>query len=189
MIVQKVFGIPIQDTLKIKEDFQNWKYTPLSLKNNFGGEEILEQYQSEGDMTTERFFCISPDDRLYWWDESFTLSSECEDMLKMFKKKYDSLLSVENDLVSEIDALKKLIHVLSRHEEIFTGVPFFKSAFYEILDHLHDKRFRVLFKVIEVFEKDIVKVSELEKNNLKDKVKKYIAMIANPKLRFRVLGI
>lgn len=188
VIVQKVYDIPIQDTLKIKEDFQDWKYTPLSLENDVG-EEILQQYQNKGDMTTERFFCISPDDRLYWWDESFTLSSECKDMLKLFKKKYDSLLLVENDLVSEIDSLKKLIHVLSKHEEIFTGVPFFKSAFYEILDHLHDKRFRVLFKVIEVFEKDIVKVSELEKNNLKDKVKKYIAMIANPKLRLRVLGI
>lgn len=55
MIVQKVYGIQIEDTLKIKEDFQEWQYTPLSLKNDVG-EEILQIYKNEGDMTTERFF-------------------------------------------------------------------------------------------------------------------------------------
>lgn len=71
-------------------------------------------------------------------------------------------------------------------------MPFFKSVFYEILDHLNDKRYRVLTKFIEDFEKDIAddtSYHELEENGLKDTVKKYIAMIANPKLRLRVLGI
>lgn len=190
-IAQKVYGIPIEDTLKIKEDFPDWQYTPLSLKNDVG-EDILQGYKNEGDMTTERFLGITSDDRLYWWDESFKLSSECETMLKMFRQKYDALLSNENDNIdSEINALKKMMKILSRHEEIFTGVPFFKSVFYEILDHLNDKRYRVLTKVIEEFEKNIAartSYQELEKTGLKDTVKKYIAMIANPKLRLRVLG-
>lgn len=124
-IAQKVYGIPIEDTLKIKEDFPDWQYTPLSLKNDVG-EDILQGYKNEGDMTTERFLGITSDDRLYWWDESFKLSSECETMLKMFRQKYDALLSNENDNIdSEINALKKMMKILSRHEEIFTGVPFF----------------------------------------------------------------
>ena len=189
IISSKIYNIPKEEIAEcIKINLLPDISSIFSFKLNIG-KEVLNEY---GKVTTEDFFNVTPDDRLYWWNEDFVLSEECKQWFQSLKQKYNTKVIEEknNYTLSVMEFFKYFISVISKHENLFLSVPMFKATFYEILNNSEDAHYRAMVSLIADFEDDInPELSHKELKKEHDTIKRYFALLANPQLRLRILDI
>ena len=189
LIANKVYNISKEDAINC---VKNELMPDILYTFSFNADIVKERVSQYGQVTTEDFLSVSPDDRLYWWNETFILSDECKQWFVALKQKYNQAILEEeqNSSLTNLDFLKYFLSILTEHKTLFPTVIMFKNVFYDILNHSEDAHYRAMVRLISQFESTIdPKLSGEEIKKEHDIIKKYFALLANPQLRLKVLGI
>ena len=128
-----------------------------------------EEKKSE-EISTEEYFSVNADDRLYWWNENsdVMISDETRSWFDTLNKQYQKLCE---ELKEETDFLhwqKRLINFLGSHSRKFY---FFEDLYFEFIGSFHEVSFRAWTVMLE---------------NLAEKeheCRMFISVLANKKLR------
>ncbi|MBO5207980.1 MAG: hypothetical protein J6B68_01400 [Lachnospiraceae bacterium] len=150
-------------------------------------------------------FRISDDDRAYFWAENgdvhFSEKMKC--WLKDLKLKYDELMCEEWKLLPENEFMDKMITLLNEADEIYKRIFAFQDMFYNFVMHANEKPFQtaiILFEQLINSNRDkgaIVNACrhsweftnrKMTFNEGRLAIKRYLAVLANQKLRKRVFG-
>lgn len=150
-------------------------------------------------------YYLTDDDRLYWWDGSdeVVISSRVEKWLGELEKRHKKIieeLKIEN--YDKEDFLQEMIESLTVANDYYVEIYAFQNMFYEFLQNGSDKRYIAairLFKELHEENKDLgmvvqgVRSWEMASKNVKCNegrmnIKRYLAVMANPKLRKYYLG-
>lgn len=129
-------------------------------------------------LTTEEFFRINSDDRLYWWkaDGDVKISDETQKWFDSISVRFSEILASfePSQTVSIIDWQKRLA-VLA--EQQHHGVYFFEEMFYEFFGNFYEPEFRAWLILLEEYSQD------------EQHYKLLHAVIANKELRKKVFDI
>ena len=159
-----------------------WSVVPRILKRDAPDVKVLEE-RAKGlsvipPIPTRIALDIPDNDRAYWWDGSddVRFSPEMEVWLEKLRENYREVLSREGELMPSQDYLPRLVTFAHRafHER---NLILFEEQFYEYLQNIHLRPYRAYLIMLE---------EELERGG--ESLKRLIAVLANVKLREKVLG-
>ena len=144
----------------ISEVYENdfwklWKQVkdkiPHDCKSSFVYKTITS-YKSQT-LTTEEFFRVDSDDRLYWWTDGGDVKI-CEDTQKWF----DKLSSHFDEIQSSFDNSESIIvkdwqkRLIALAENQPHGIYFFEDMFYEFLGNFSDPKYRAWLIMLEEYQ-------------------------------------
>ena len=128
-------------------------------------------------ITTEEFFGVAPEDRLYWWKEDgdVIISDKTQRWLDQMSEQHRSHIETMADEFSAIDWHQRLVKLLGKHKD---SIKMFEHLYCEFLNTFHLKEFRAWIEMLEVLaESELSECSWL------------IAVLANHALRKEVFGV
>ena len=133
-----------------------------------------EEKKSE-EISTEEYFSVDADDRLYWWNENsdVVISDETKSWFDTLNKQYQELCK---ELEEETDFLhwqKRLINFLGSNNRRFY---FFEDLYFEFIGSFHDVSFRAWTVMLE-------NLAERE-----HECRMFISVLANKELRTLVFS-
>ena len=136
-------------------------------------------YQSETVdlLTTEEFFGVSSEDRLYWWreDGDVTISDKTQQWLDQMAEQHKGHIETMAEEFSAVDWHERLVRFLGKHKN---DIKMFDALYCAFLNSFHLKEYRAWIEMLEVLaESDISECRRL------------IAVLANQKLREKVFGV
>ena len=128
-------------------------------------------------ITTEEFFGVQPEDRLYWWKEDgdVVIDSETRKWLEDMAEQHRSHIETMADEFSAIDWHQRLVKLLGKHKD---SIKMFEHLYCEFLNTFHLKEFRAWIEMLEVFAE-----SELSE------CRRLITVLANDSLRIKFFGL
>ena len=127
-------------------------------------------------ITTEDFFGVKSEDRLYWWKEDgdVIISDKTQRWLDQMSEQHRSHIETMADEFSAIDWHQRLVKLLGKHKDV---IKMFEHLYCEFLNAFHLKEYRAWIEMLEVLaESDISECRRL------------IAVLANNELRIKVFG-
>ena len=147
---------------------------------------------------------ISDDHRLYYYDNArkFKFSSQLLDWLDMISKRYQNVLKNTNKIPLYTDYLRQFIDVCTSCASDDKGLYFFNDAFYEFINHSNSIQYWAAIELLKVLVTEVPKGQYHKSANFetfaeqqddyyhdqRHKVKLFIALLANHKLRKKYLG-
>lgn len=144
-------------------------------------------------------------DRLYWWDgtEEVIISDELELWLQSLKKKYIEILKNTSKSTIRTDQfMKNFMKLLKEIDNKYHRIFAFSQMFYEFIDNSEQPEYQAaieLLKVLEVENEEVGKLpdnaerywSMLESEHVHNigrlRIKRYLSLLANKKLRKKYL--
>lgn len=158
------------------------------------------------------YYAFSDDDRLYWWDgtEEVTISKSVDEVLQMYGRMFQTALQDRSffqkicgeDFCTSKDFDRKFINLLADINETFKRVFPFESMFYEFIENKKKMEYRVaagLLAFVAGANEETGKVIEqcnswsgasknIICNEARMAMKRYLAVMANKKLRRKYFG-
>jgi hypothetical protein len=147
---------------------------------------------------------ISDDHRLYYYDNArkFKFSSQLLDWLDTISKRYQNVLKNTNKIPLYTDYLRQFIDVCTSCASDGKGLYFFNDAFYEFINHSNSIQYWAAIELLKVLVSEVPKGQYHKSANFetfaeqqddyyhdqRHKVKLFIALLANHKLRKKYLG-
>ena len=128
-------------------------------------------------LTTEEFFGVTPEDRLYWWreDGDVVINSKTQKWLDQMAEQHRSHIETMSEEFSAVEWHERLVRFLGKYNDT---VKMFDVLYHEFLNSFHLKEYRAWLEILEVLaESDISECCRL------------IAVLANPSLRIKVFGV
>ena len=124
-------------------------------------------------ITTEDFFGVKSEDRLYWWKEDgdVIISDKTQRWLDQMSEQHRSHIETMADEFSAIDWHQRLVKLLGKHKD---SIKMFEHLYCEFLNTFHLKEFRAWIEMLEVFAE-----SELSE------CRRLITVLANDSLRIK----
>ena len=162
-------------------------------------------WSTPDELEKELKYCVSDDDRLFWWDGSdeVVISQKMEKWLIELAERYSNIVKSIQDANSSDDFLKDFIQLLVEINEKYERIYPFQSMFYEFIGNAYRKEFRAA----------IILLRELTEENWEDgkaiklrnsyweltsrkltfnpgrrNIKRYMSILANQKLRRKYFG-
>ena len=128
-------------------------------------------------ITTEDFFGVKSEDRLYWWKEDgdVIISDKTQRWLDQMSEQHRSHIETMADEFSAIDWHQRLVKLLGKHKD---SIKMFEHLYCEFLNTFHLKEFRAWIEMLEVFAE-----SELSE------CRRLITVLANDSLRIKFFGL
>ncbi len=128
-------------------------------------------------LTTEEFFGVAPEDRLYWWKEDgdVVIDGKTQKWLEDMAEQHRSHIETMADEFSAIDWHQRLVKLLGKHKD---SIKMFEHLYCEFLNTFHLKEFRAWIEMLEVLAE-----SELSE------CRRLIAVLANDSLRIKFFGL
>ena len=164
-----------QITIKIisevyEKDFWEMWFSMKGKTTVVGSDFPKEEATKLKEMSTEEYFSVNADDRLYWWNENsdVVISDETKSWFDTLNKQYQELCK---ELEEETDFLhwqKRLINFLGSNNRRFY---FFEDLYFEFIGSFHEVSFRAWTVMLE---------------NLAEKeheCRMFISVLANKELR------
>lgn len=150
-------------------------------------------------------YYISDDDRLYWWDGSdeVIISEATDHWLKGLAQRHKDIASHMDGAGTGQDFMKKFLFLLADIDQFYQCIFPFQSMFYEFLQNRNERKYRAaveLLKKIADENKGEGKIIEKAKYSLgitnrnvshnigRLRLKRYLAVMANKKLRKKYFG-
>lgn len=123
-------------------------------------------------LTTEEFFSISSDDRLYWWSEDgdVTISEEIQNWLNKLSEQHKQFCSTVEMESGIMEWQERLIYLLGNHNN---HIYFFEDLYYEFLGNFHRAEYRAW----------MIQLEELAEKP--DECNRLISVLGNTALRKR----
>ncbi len=147
---------------------------------------------------------ISDDHRLYYYGNArkFKFSSQLLDWLDTISKRYQNVLKNTNKIPLYTDYLRQFIDVCTSCASDDKGLYFFNDAFYEFINHSNSIQYWAAIELLKVLVTEVPKGQYHKSANFetfaeqqddyyhdqRHKVKLFIALLANHKLRKKYLG-
>ena len=169
-----------QITIKIisevyEKDFWEMWFSMKGKTTVVGSDFPKEEATKLKEMSTEEYFSVNADDRLYWWNENsdVVISDETKSWFDTLNKQYQELCK---ELEEETDFLhwqKRLINFLGSNNRRFY---FFEDLYFEFIGSFHEVSFRAWTVMLE---------------NLAEKeheCRMFISVLANKELRNTVFS-
>ena len=128
-------------------------------------------------ITTEDFFGVKSEDRLYWWKEDgdVIISDKTQRWLDQMSEQHRSHIETMDDEFSAVDWHQRLVLLLGSHNGT---IKMFETLYCDFLNSFHKKAYRAWIEMMEVLaESDISECRRL------------IAVLANTELRLKVFGL
>ena len=128
-------------------------------------------------ITTEEFFGVNSEERLFWWreDGDVVIDSKTRKWLDDMAEQHRTHVATMDEEFSAIECHKRLVCFLGKYNDT---VKMFDVLYHEFLNSFHLKEYRAWIEMMEVLaESDISECRRL------------IAVLANQKLRERVFGV
>jgi len=96
-------------------------------------------------LSTEGFFDITTDDRIFWWteEEPLSFSQELQNWFSLLSDKYFEILSSDSPKLS-IRIVMELLELSSEKHEFIIA---FSTFFEETIDNIGDKRYAALWEL------------------------------------------
>ena len=164
----------------------------------------LQFWNTPDELRYRPRYYLSDDDRLYWWDGSdeVMISEDGYYWLDHIKAKYDETLGTVTEECDTQEFVKGLIELLSDVEERYKRVFAFQEMFYEFIANGAKKEYRAAVEVLRKLYDDYAKSGKIiEKvgnwsvgnknvkcNRGRMKIKAYLSLLANKKLREQYLA-
>ena len=128
-------------------------------------------------ITTEEFFGVQPEDRLYWWKEDgdVVIDSETRKWLEQMAEQHKVHVDTMSEEFSAVEWHERLVCFLGKYN---ATVKMFDVLYHEFLNSFHLKEYRAWIEMMEVLV-----------DNDTDKCRKLIAVLSNEDLRKRVFGL
>ena len=175
-LISTIYGL---DFWKVWEDNKYKIGTTSSIF--YANEEIQNKEEDEAEtfevITTEEFFGVAPEDRLYWWKEDgdVIISDKTQRWFDQMAEQHKTHCETMADEFSAIDWHQRLVKLLGKHKD---SIKMFEHLYCDFLNAFHRKAFRAWIEMLEVLaESDISECRRL------------IAVLANHALRKEVFGV
>ena len=129
-------------------------------------------------LTTEKYFQVTSDDRLYWWSDigDVIISDEMQKWFDYLHDEYEKINPLQtpcNDAPDSFIWQRRLVELLA---ELDGKSYFFEDLFYEFLSNCHKPQYRTWIILLKEYESDSKKFKQLT------------AVLANKELREKVFG-
>ena len=137
----------------------------------------FDQSETLATITTEEFFGVAPEDRLYWWKEDgdVVIDSKTRKWLEQMAEQHRTHVATMDEEYSAIEWHERLVRFLGKHKN---DIKMFDALYCAFLNSFHIKEFRAWIEMLEVLaESDISACRRL------------IAVLANAELRLKVFGL
>ncbi len=150
---------------------------------------------------------VSDDDRAYWWDGSdeVIFSEEMENWLKELAERHKQIMGQEQSFEKNGGFTHRFIDLFKDLETNYEKIYPFQEMFYEFIEHAQDDRYlaavellreigdseenRKIGSVIEYASGDwSIEPRKVTHNQARMKIKRYLAVMANRKLRKEYFG-
>ena len=128
-------------------------------------------------ITTEEFFGVNSEERLFWWreDGDVVIDSKTRKWLDDMVEQHRTHVETMDDEFSAIEWHERLVKFLGKHKD---RIKMFESLYCDFLNAFHRKEFRAWIEMLEVLaESDISECRRL------------ISVLANASLRIKIFGI
>lgn len=128
-------------------------------------------------ITTEEFFGVNSEDRLYWWKEDgdVIISDKTQRWLEDMAEQHRSHIETMSEEFSAIEWHERLVKFLGKHKD---RIKMFETLYCDFLNSFHRKEFRAWIEMMELLaDNDITECRRL------------IAVLANSSLRIKVFGV
>ena len=128
-------------------------------------------------ITTEEYFDVAPEDRLYWWKEDgdVIISDKTHRWLKDMAEQHRTHVATMDVEFSAIEWHERLVKFLRKHKD---KIKMFEHLYCDFLNSFHRKAYRAWIEMLEVLaESDI------------SECRRFIAVLANQKLREKVFVV
>ena len=142
----------------------------------------LTEYKPEDEVnhfepiTTEEFFGVAPEDRLYWWKEDgdVIISDKTQRWLEDMAEQHKIHCETMGDDFSAVEWHERLVKILGKHKD---KIKMFEHLYCDFLNSFNRKAYHAWIEMMEVLaESDISECRRL------------IAVLANNELRIKVFG-
>ncbi len=128
-------------------------------------------------ITTEEFFGVQTEDRLYWWKEDgdVVIDGKTRKWLEDMAEQHRTHIETMSEDFSAIDWHQRLVKLLGKHKD---SIKMFEHLYCDFLNAFHRKAYRAWIEMLEVLaESDISECRRL------------IAVLANHALRKKVFDV
>ena len=128
-------------------------------------------------ITTEEFFGVKSEDRLYWWreDGDVVIDSKTQKWLDHMAEQHRTHIETMSEDFSAVEWHERLVRFLGRHND---KIKMIEHLYCEFLNSFHIKEYRAWIEMLEV----------LADNDINE-CRRLIAVLANQKLREKVFGV
>lgn len=130
-------------------------------------------------LTTEKYFNITSDDRLYWWSKGgdVVISDEMQAWFDSLHDEYEKINPLQTPCDDAPDSFiwqRRLVDLISGLDK---KANFFEELFYEFLSNCHKPQYRTWLILLKEYEAEPSRFKQLT------------AVLANKELRTKVFGI
>ncbi len=147
-------------------------------------------------ISTETYLGLNPDDLLYFLPVP-DLSREMSDWLHELKSRYESIMAEDFPMRDGNSFLKDIITTLSAANKHFGHIFMFRETFYEFMTHNHEKKYQAVWTLYERivkeewgYEQDLIKdLDGYPNTQSRMKVRRFLALLANPTMRKKVFDL
>ena len=145
--------------------------------HNMANENAENQDVNLAPITTEEFFEVGSEDRLYWWreDGDVVIDDRTRLWLEQMAEQHRSHIETMSEEFSAVEWHERLVRFLGKYN---VTVKMFDVLYHEFLNSFHLKEYRAWIEMMEVLV-----------DNDTDKCRKLIAVLSNEDLRKRVFGL
>lgn len=178
--VKLISTIYCLDFWKVWEDN---KYKIGTTSSIFYSNEEIQNNREEDEaetveaMTTEEFFGVAPEERLYWWreDGDVIISDKTQRWLEDMAEQHKIHCETMGDDFSAVEWHERLVKFLGKHND---KIKMFDATYCDFLNSFFKKEYRAWVEMMEVLaDADITECRRL------------ISVISNQKLRKEVFGV
>ena len=137
----------------------------------------FDQSETLAPITTEEFFGVAPEDRLYWWKEDGDVV--IGDITRLWLEKMTEQHKVHCETMAEefsaVDWHERLVRFLGKHKN---DIKMFESLYCDFLNSFHRKEYRAWIEMLEVLaDADVTEC------------RRFITVLANQELRKVVFDV
>lgn len=128
-------------------------------------------------ITTEEFFGVKSEDRLYWWKEdgNVVIDSKTKKWLEDMAEQHKAHIETMSEEFSAVDWHQRLVHLIGSHNGI---IKMFETLYCDFLNAFHRREYRAWIEMLEVLaDSDITGCLRL------------ISVLANRELRKKVFDV
>ena len=166
------------------KDFRElWEQAKTGYAHRFHLESAAQERTPIEPIPTDVYLRITPDDRLFSLPPEAleTLSPETQEWLKDLRGRFEKSLHGPKPWSDGISFQRSMLETLSEVQERNAGIWAFRDMFYEFLANWEQPAYQSMWKLFE----EMAAKEETESSRLR----RYLALLANPPLRKSVFGV
>lgn len=194
-----------EEVKAMRERYKSIPVEKISTEEFLGHDDRILFMDYEGKLENYPKYVLSGDDRAYWWDGSdeVVFSEKMQKWLTQLADRHRQLVEEESDEpVNDMKFLEELLTVLQEANDKYKRIFAFAEMFYEFMMNKDKKEIRAAVKLLKALVEENEEYAKLTENMMnwdmanrkrtfntgRLRIKRYLAVMANRKLREKYFG-